>query len=86
MTHIGNCIKLYNYYDFLVNNSFLYCIRIIKIIYFFPYRWQARKEGDRNMRAGLIPSRALQERKIIHERLSATDQKKKCKLKLYLNK
>ena len=24
--------------------------------------WQARKEGDRNMRAGLIPSRKLQER------------------------
>lgn len=32
------------------------------------FRWQARKEGDRNMRAGLIPSRALQERRIIHER------------------
>ncbi|KAF4531984.1 hypothetical protein B566_EDAN006529 [Ephemera danica] len=32
------------------------------------YWWQARKEGDRNMRAGLIPSRALQERRIIHER------------------
>lgn len=31
-------------------------------------RWQARREGDRNMRAGLIPSRALQERRIIHER------------------
>ncbi len=24
--------------------------------------WQARKEGDRNMRAGLIPSRGLQEK------------------------
>lgn len=24
--------------------------------------WQARKEGDRNMRAGLIPSKQLQER------------------------
>lgn len=34
----------------------------------FIFRWQARREGDRNMRAGLIPSRALQERKIIHER------------------
>lgn len=34
-------------------------------------RWQARKEGDRNMRAGLIPSRALQERRIIHERTQA---------------
>lgn len=31
------------------------------------------------MRAGLIPSKALQERKIIHERLSMADQKKKCK-------
>lgn len=31
-------------------------------------RWQARKEGDRDMRAGLIPSRALQERRILHER------------------
>lgn len=30
------------------------------------------------MRAGLIPSKALQERKIIHERLSMADQKKKC--------
>ncbi|XP_055689833.1 MAGUK p55 subfamily member 7 isoform X5 [Lutzomyia longipalpis] len=30
--------------------------------------WQARKEGDRNSRAGLIPSRNLQERRIIHER------------------
>jgi len=37
------------------------------------------------MRAGLIPSKALQERKIIHERLSMTDQKKKCKLKCVLN-
>lgn len=35
------------------------------------YWWQARKEGDRNMRAGLIPSRALQERRIIHERAHA---------------
>ncbi|KAL1130571.1 hypothetical protein AAG570_011817 [Ranatra chinensis] len=32
------------------------------------YWWQARKEGDRNMRAGLIPSRALQERRVLHER------------------
>lgn len=31
-------------------------------------RWQARREGDRNMRAGLIPSRALQERRILLER------------------
>lgn len=33
-------------------------------------RWQARREGDRVMRAGLIPSRALQEGRIIHERQS----------------
>ncbi|XP_076272184.1 membrane palmitoylated protein 7-like protein metro isoform X3 [Rhynchophorus ferrugineus] len=32
------------------------------------YWWQARKEGDRHMRAGLIPSRALQEKRIVHER------------------
>lgn len=33
------------------------------------YWWQARKEFDRNLsRAGLIPSRALQERRIIRER------------------
>jgi len=37
------------------------------------------------MRAGLIPSKALQERKIIHERLSMSDQKKKCKLKCLFN-
>lgn len=42
---------------------------------FVACRWQARKEGDRNMRAGLIPSRALQERRIIHERTqSETDE------------
>lgn len=34
----------------------------------FVFRWQARREGDRVMRAGLIPSRALQEGRIIHER------------------
>jgi len=38
------------------------------------YWWQARREGDRNMRAGLIPSRALQERRILHER-SQQDKK-----------
>ncbi|XP_026461232.1 MAGUK p55 subfamily member 7-like [Ctenocephalides felis] len=32
------------------------------------YWWQARREGDKNMRAGLIPSRALQERRVLHER------------------
>lgn len=32
------------------------------------YWWQARKEVERTARAGLIPSRALQERRIIHER------------------
>lgn len=32
------------------------------------YWWQARREDERTTRAGLIPSRALQERRIIHER------------------
>ncbi|KAL4717567.1 hypothetical protein ACJJTC_000716 [Scirpophaga incertulas] len=32
------------------------------------YWWQARREGDKVMRAGLIPSRALQEGRIIYER------------------
>lgn len=32
------------------------------------YWWQARKEFERTTRAGLIPSRALQERRIIHDR------------------
>lgn len=37
-----------------------------------PYWWQARKEGDRNMRAGLIPSRQLQERRILAHRQDQT--------------
>ncbi|XP_017481776.1 PREDICTED: MAGUK p55 subfamily member 7 isoform X1 [Rhagoletis zephyria] len=39
------------------------------------YWWQARKESERTARAGLIPSRALQERRIMHERsqLEAND-------------
>lgn len=44
-------------------------INIYDLIIIF-YRWQARREGDKNMRAGLIPSRALQERRIIHDRQS----------------
>lgn len=40
------------------------------------YWWQARKEIERTARAGLIPSRALQERRIIHERTQTTDDKK----------
>ncbi|XP_053693780.1 MAGUK p55 subfamily member 7 [Sabethes cyaneus] len=32
------------------------------------YWWQARKEGEKTTRAGLIPSRALQERRVLHER------------------
>ncbi|XP_062546989.1 MAGUK p55 subfamily member 7 isoform X3 [Armigeres subalbatus] len=32
------------------------------------YWWQARKEGEKTTRAGLIPSRALQERRILHDR------------------
>lgn len=31
-------------------------------------RWQARRDGDRGTRAGLIPSRAHQERMILRER------------------
>ncbi|XP_069939986.1 MAGUK p55 subfamily member 7 isoform X6 [Cherax quadricarinatus] len=37
-----------------------------------PYWWQARREGDRNMRAGLIPSRQLQERRILSHRQEQT--------------
>ncbi|XP_058451005.1 MAGUK p55 subfamily member 7 isoform X2 [Malaya genurostris] len=32
------------------------------------YWWQARRECEKSTRAGLIPSRALQERRILHER------------------
>ncbi|XP_058815105.1 MAGUK p55 subfamily member 7 isoform X1 [Topomyia yanbarensis] len=32
------------------------------------YWWQARRECEKTTRAGLIPSRALQERRILHER------------------
>ena len=32
------------------------------------FRWQARRENDPSMYTGLIPSRALQEKRIIHER------------------
>lgn len=38
------------------------------IFYLCLFRWQARKEFDKTTRAGLIPSRALQERRIMHER------------------
>ena len=34
----------------------------------FGRRWQARKEGDKQMRVGLIPSRMLQEKRIAYER------------------
>ena len=43
-----------------------------------PYWWQARRECDRAMRAGLIPSKALQEKRILHdrsERLAETEGK-----------
>ena len=42
---------------------------LIIITNFFNFRWQARKEGDRNMRAGLIPSRALQEHRTLLQRM-----------------
>jgi len=38
-----------------------------------PYWWQARKEGDRQMRAGLIPSRMLQEKRIAYERANSAN-------------
>ncbi|XP_048525666.1 MAGUK p55 subfamily member 7-like isoform X8 [Dendroctonus ponderosae] len=38
------------------------------------YWWQARKEGDKHMRAGLIPSRALQEKRIVHDRGMKKDE------------
>ncbi|XP_050301145.1 MAGUK p55 subfamily member 7 isoform X5 [Anthonomus grandis grandis] len=40
------------------------------------YWWQARKEGDKLMRAGLIPSRALQEKRIIHQRTQQEKEEK----------
>ncbi|TMW42186.1 hypothetical protein DOY81_012734, partial [Sarcophaga bullata] len=45
------------------------------------YWWQARKESERTARAGLIPSRALQERRILHERTQrdASDGESKSK-------
>ncbi|KAF2358044.1 L27 domain C-terminal [Trinorchestia longiramus] len=41
-----------------------------------PYWWQARREGDRSMRAGLIPSRQLQERRISTQRAEARNRAK----------
>jgi len=38
---------------------------------FLMNRWQARREYDCSMRSGLIPSRALQERRIAHDRIGA---------------
>lgn len=43
------------------------------------YWWQARRESERTARAGLIPSRALQERRIIHERKQVDGDKEKSK-------
>ena len=40
----------------------------MRIFFEDQYWWQARKEVDKTTRAGLIPSRALQERRITHER------------------
>ncbi|XP_065205622.1 MAGUK p55 subfamily member 7 isoform X2 [Planococcus citri] len=41
------------------------------------YWWQARKEGDKNLRAGLIPSRLLQERRILLERANSENKGEK---------
>ncbi|XP_069998373.1 MAGUK p55 subfamily member 7 isoform X7 [Penaeus vannamei] len=43
-----------------------------------PYWWQARREGDRNMRAGLIPSRQLQERRILAHRQEQAANGQRC--------
>lgn len=40
------------------------------------YWWQARRECERTARAGLIPSRALQERRVIHERKQSDGEEK----------
>lgn len=40
-----------------------------------PYWWQARRECDRSMRAGLIPSKALQEKRILHEKTEKQAEK-----------
>jgi hypothetical protein len=65
---------------FAPNFQFLFFSSYVKLLYqlhhdiirlffiFFFLRWQARREQDRSMRAGLIPSRALQERRIVEER------------------
>lgn len=61
---------------FISSDRFVYFTRIENtqdidydlIIQDDGYWWQARKEFERVSRAGLIPSRALQERRIIHER------------------
>lgn len=49
------------------------------------YWWQARKEVDKTTRAGLIPSRALQERRIIHERNQAAKETNGSESKSELN-
>ena len=52
----------------IISSFFLYIPKDVIFNLIDIFRWQARKEQDRNMRAGLIPSRALQERRIVHER------------------
>ncbi len=42
-----------------------WCFNTFSFIFF---RWQARREHDRTMRAGLIPSRQLQERRMLQQR------------------
>lgn len=50
--------------------KFIYTYRkIFECINYLISRWQARKEGDKNMRAGLIPSKLLQERRIVMQRV-----------------
>lgn len=50
------------------------------------YWWQARKDHERSARAGLIPSRALQERRILHERTQRESNDMDSKRKLALQR
>lgn len=63
--HIVSQVSFYNFTDKLNWRKFL-------LIFKDDHWWQARKEFDKLTRAGLIPSRSLQERRIIHERNQAS--------------
>lgn len=54
--------------SFFLKIDFTGFLKIMNIFQDDAYWWQARKETDKKTRAGLIPSKALQERRIMHER------------------